>query len=477
MILKNVNQALSTKYDLIIFGSGPAGISLALEFQKTGKKILVVEAGGSKFSEISQDFYKSTIIGDEYGDTSVTRLRQIGGTSGLWAGVCRPLDKHDFANWPIDKKDLDKYLGQACKYLKIKNNFITEKFNNNFNIISYKKSDLMYADYLPQFENSSQLDFISNLALVDFELINDKVHKAILFSQSPKQKISLNSEIFVLAAGTIENNRIMLNLKKKYKNFFSDEMPLGKFYMDHPVSQIATAIVHNNSLYEYIRFDKFGNDIINDNFTVSIAPNYDFIKKNNILNTELMMQFDKYDKSPILNKNIDNLKNIAPNLYKKLKSNLNKEKYSSISFHCSPEQDQNIANRIELDNNYKDKLGVPRVKIYWKKSEIMRKTLRKCLENLGDFFLKIDTGRIGVYDFVYDKSSYSNEPGIHHLGGTRIGESEKDSVVDKNLKFHNLNNLYITGGSVFRTSGHANPTLSIVQISLRLSDYLKTRLI
>ena len=58
-----------------------------------------------------------------------------------------------------------------------------------------------------------------------------------------------------------------------------------------------------------------------------------------------------------------------------------------------------------------------------------------------------------------------------------MGNNENDSVVNSDLKFHNLDNLFICGGSVFRSSGHANPTLTIVQLALRLSDHLKTMLL
>ena len=47
-----------------------------------------------------------------------------------------------------------------------------------------------------------------------------------------------------------------------------------------------------------------------------------------------------------------------------------------------------------------------------------------------------------------------------------------DDVVDANLKLFNTNNLYIIGSSIFRTGGHANPTLTIVQLSLRLAEHL-----
>ena len=56
-----------------------------------------------------------------------------------------------------------------------------------------------------------------------------------------------------------------------------------------------------------------------------------------------------------------------------------------------------------------------------------------------------------------------------------MGEN-KNSVVDKNLKLHGIENLYVCGSSVFPTGGHANPTLSIIQLSLRLGHHLIKRI-
>jgi hypothetical protein len=49
--------------------------------------------------------------------------------------------------------------------------------------------------------------------------------------------------------------------------------------------------------------------------------------------------------------------------------------------------------------------------------------------------------------------------------------------VDKNLKVHDIKNLYIAGSSVFPAGGAANPTLTIVQLSLRLSKFLQSKII
>jgi choline dehydrogenase-like flavoprotein len=49
-------------------------------------------------------------------------------------------------------------------------------------------------------------------------------------------------------------------------------------------------------------------------------------------------------------------------------------------------------------------------------------------------------------------------------------------VVDANCKVHGLANLFVAGAAVYPTAGCANPTLTLVALSLRLSDHLKRSL-
>ena len=51
-----------------------------------------------------------------------------------------------------------------------------------------------------------------------------------------------------------------------------------------------------------------------------------------------------------------------------------------------------------------------------------------------------------------------------------------DSVINKDLKVHNIDNLYISGSSNFVTSGYTNPTFTIIQFALRLADKINERL-
>lgn len=64
----------------------------------------------------------------------------------------------------------------------------------------------------------------------------------------------------------------------------------------------------------------------------------------------------------------------------------------------------------------------------------------------------------------------------HHSGTTRMGHVPKSSVVDENCKIHSVHNLYVAGSSLFPTSGHANPTFTIVALAIRLSEHLKDKL-
>jgi choline dehydrogenase-like flavoprotein len=61
----------------------------------------------------------------------------------------------------------------------------------------------------------------------------------------------------------------------------------------------------------------------------------------------------------------------------------------------------------------------------------------------------------------------------HHIGSTRMASSEGDGVVDSNCQVFGTRGLFVAGSSVFPTSGYANPTLTIVALSLRLAHHIR----
>ena len=121
MLINNIDSE-HNKFDFTIIGSGPASITLALELEKKGFSSILFEAGDIEYTSESQKYYSGTVIGDKYFPLDITRLRYFGGTSNHWNGWCRPLDKYDLIDWPIDYNDLKKYLNKAARILEINEN-------------------------------------------------------------------------------------------------------------------------------------------------------------------------------------------------------------------------------------------------------------------------------------------------------------------------------------------------------------------
>jgi choline dehydrogenase-like flavoprotein len=101
----------------------------------------------------------------------------------------------------------------------------------------------------------------------------------------------------------------------------------------------------------------------------------------------------------------------------------------------------------------------------------LRQLLRASIEN-GGF------GRL-VEDPDVDENGWprSFEGGRHHMGTTRMHVDPKRGVVDSDCRVHGIENLFVVGSSVFPSAGYANPTLTIVALTLRLADNLKAQLL
>ena len=63
---------------------------------------------------------------------------------------------------------------------------------------------------------------------------------------------------------------------------------------------------------------------------------------------------------------------------------------------------------------------------------------------------------------------------FHWLGSTRMGTGPEESCVDASLRYHDLDNLFVLSTSVFPSASSANPTLTLAALALRLGDQLGT---
>jgi len=61
---------------------------------------------------------------------------------------------------------------------------------------------------------------------------------------------------------------------------------------------------------------------------------------------------------------------------------------------------------------------------------------------------------------------------IHELGTCRMGSDPKTSVLNQFNQTHDHKNLFVVDGSSFVSGGAQNPTLTILALTLRASEYL-----
>src|SRR5690554_4713680 len=100
-------------YDVVIIGSGPAGISAGLRIAgQSSLRIAIIESGELEPDESVQQFSRVSTDGDlDPGYFSLHMQRRFGGTSSVWAGWCATLEERAFQSgeWPMPFEDLDRY--------------------------------------------------------------------------------------------------------------------------------------------------------------------------------------------------------------------------------------------------------------------------------------------------------------------------------------------------------------------------------
>jgi choline dehydrogenase-like flavoprotein len=117
------------------------------------------------------------------------------------------------------------------------------------------------------------------------------------------------------------------------------------------------------------------------------------------------------------------------------------------------------------------------VELDWRLSPIDKVSVRRTVEIVGMELGQASLGRLQSKIDDSDTVWPEDLTGVwHHMGTTRMNDDPKKGVVDKNCQVHGVSNLFIAGSSVFPTAGSGTPTLLIIALALRLSDYIKRQM-
>ncbi len=126
-----------------------------------------------------------------------------------------------------------------------------------------------------------------------------------------------------------------------------------------------------------------------------------------------------------------------------------------------------LENHVRIDPVLKDEWGIPALHIVQRYSDNERAMAKDSME------MAVEMCRGAGFEILASHSQMV-PPGesIHELGTCRMGEDKKKSVLNGFNQAHDVKNLFVLDGSAFVSGGAQNPTLTILALVLRASEYL-----
>lgn len=131
---------------------------------------------------------------------------------------------------------------------------------------------------------------------------------------------------------------------------------------------------------------------------------------------------------------------------------------------CLPRRE----NSVELDPNTVDIFGIPVLRITMTWSDNEKAMIPDMAESAAEMLDAAGAKNIRPWE-VFDRVPGF---GIHEVGVARMGHDPKRSVLNQFQQTHDIKNLFVMDGSCFVSSGCQNPTLTIMALAVRSTDYV-----
>lgn len=447
------------------------------------------------------------------------------------------LERRDWienSGWPIDWDDLESYYPEACNLAEV-GEYRFSVGSEAPPIIDGFDSPLIRTDgiekfscptnfgarYLRRLQKAENIRVLLNANCTNIQLKEEGAAVEYMEFRGLRQgRVRVRANRFVLAVGGIETARLLLSSNDVQKDGVGNEHDVvGRYYMCHmagivgdvrldkPISAIHHGyFLSDEGIYSRRRFAlteamqrelRVGNLIARFHFPRISDPAH----KSGILSGLYMARnFIGYEygrrlndgETPSFSKSAKHLWNVVGDspetlrfLYNWVRArNLAVRKFPSViipnktnrfTLDVHAEQEPNPLSRIKLGED-SDALGMRRVEVDWQYTKSDVSTVERSLKVMSDEFRRTKVGEVR-----FDKETLEEELlrfgayGGHHIGTARMGTDRRTSVVDENCKIHSVKNLYVSGSAVFPTSSQANPTLTIIALSLRLAEHLRVK--
>jgi choline dehydrogenase-like flavoprotein len=508
--------------DVCIIGGGAAGIAIALEFVGTKHDVLLLEAGGERPDAKAQRLYDTEPSDLEYRSAQEGRAVVLGGTTTLWAGQVLPLDALDFeqrdwvpeSGWPWPLRTLAPYYRRAERLLGVPASSYDEaswpEASPRPPLVDRRHLSFRYSQFSPRPDFAaafrSRLAAASNIRVL---LHAGAVHITTRSNGAAVEKVeirnlagrsgSVTARHYVVCCGGIESARLLLVSNRVESGGLGNRHDLlGRYFQDHahvklrvrPAERRAFQTLFNTRRVGGVRcYPKIAatSEVQREHKTLNVGADacYEIDENSAVESAKLLFRAVRQTE----------LRTQAPRALARVfgrphelvgaahRTLVLKQKasegvgpvYMCIQCETLPNRDSRV-----LLGRSTDALGVPRVAIDWRMTELEKRTVELFARMLGDEFSRNGVGELDLSGLPLPSDARALRgcisPGHHHLGTTRMHADPRHGVVDPDCRVHGLANLHIASGSVFPTGGYSNPTLTILALSLRLADRLKESL-
>lgn len=256
-----ISKGTELDCDVVIIGSGAAGIPCACELIASGRKVILLESGGLSANAATQELAKGEVVdAARHGPLEQYRKRVFGGTTTVWGGRCAPFDEIDFekrghiphSGWPISRKDLEPFYKKSQEYLftgEFDYEAATSMEDGNRPVVQGLSDEIWLQDRIWRFslpanlgaENREKLTDASNVRVI----LNANVLKLNTDGSGAEicsvdvgcldgNRFRVSAKTVIVAAGGLESARLLMVSNDVHKNGIGNEHDqLGRYYGSH----------------------------------------------------------------------------------------------------------------------------------------------------------------------------------------------------------------------------------------------------